>query len=69
MGLIKSANAPTTLMPFSMKDIENQARAILLRAQQQAIGIPNIQKVVADYYGLDRDEIAVDPAWLQHRQG
>ncbi|KQY49288.1 chromosomal replication initiator protein DnaA [Lysobacter sp. Root494] len=24
----------------------------LLRAQQQAIGIPNIQKVVADYYGL-----------------
>ncbi|MGJ4728596.1 chromosomal replication initiator protein DnaA [Luteimonas sp. SDU101] len=24
----------------------------LLRAQQQSIGIPNIQKVVADYYGL-----------------
>ncbi|NEK92337.1 MAG: chromosomal replication initiator protein DnaA, partial [Xanthomonas euvesicatoria] len=24
----------------------------LLRAQQQAIGIPNIQKTVADYYGL-----------------
>ncbi|MFC3552309.1 chromosomal replication initiator protein DnaA [Lysobacter cavernae] len=24
----------------------------LLRAQQQAIGIPNIQKIVADYYGL-----------------
>src|SRR5678810_1486926 len=24
----------------------------LLRAQQQAIGIPNIQKAVADYYGL-----------------
>jgi len=24
----------------------------LLRSQQQAIGIPNIQKVVADYYGL-----------------
>jgi chromosomal replication initiator protein len=23
-----------------------------LRAQQQSIGIPNIQKVVADYYGL-----------------
>ncbi len=24
----------------------------LLRAQQQTIGIPNIQKIVADYYGL-----------------
>ena len=23
---------------------------------------------VADQYGLDRDEIAVDPAWLQRRQ-
>ena len=26
--------------------------ADLLRAQQQAISIPNIQKTVADYYGL-----------------
>jgi Glyoxalase-like domain len=24
---------------------------------------------VADYYGLSRDEIAVDPPWVQHRQG
>jgi flagellar assembly protein FliH len=36
MGLIKSTNAPTTLSPFSMKDIETQARAMLLRARQQA---------------------------------
>ena len=36
MPVIKSSNAPTTLSPFSMKDIEAQARAILLRAQQQA---------------------------------
>src|SRR5438552_1255929 len=36
MAVIKSNNAPTTLTPFSMRDIENQARAILLRAQQQA---------------------------------
>jgi flagellar assembly protein FliH len=36
MGLIKSSNAPPTMSPFSMKDIENQARAILLRAQQKA---------------------------------
>src|SRR4051794_39578791 len=36
MGLIKATNAPTTLQAFSMKDIETQARAIILRAQQQA---------------------------------
>jgi flagellar assembly protein FliH len=35
MGLIKSNNAPASLSPFSMRDIENQARAIILRAQQQ----------------------------------
>ncbi len=36
MPLIKSSLAPVTLRPFSLRDIENQARAILLRAQQQA---------------------------------
>lgn len=36
MGLIKSNNAPSTLAPFSLRDIEAQARAILLRAQQEA---------------------------------
>jgi flagellar assembly protein FliH len=36
MGLIKSDKTPTTLQPFSMKDVEQQARAILLRAQQRA---------------------------------
>src|SRR4051794_25154397 len=36
MPLIKSNNAPQSLQPFSMKDIENQARAIIARAQQQA---------------------------------
>ncbi|MGY4514604.1 chromosomal replication initiator protein [Lysobacter sp. HA18] len=29
----------------------------LLRAQQQAIGIPNIQKVVGDYYGLQMKDL------------
>ena len=29
----------------------------LLRAQQQAIGIPNIQKTVADYYGLQLKDL------------
>ena len=36
MGLIKSANAPLSLAPFSMADIERQAKTILLRARQQA---------------------------------
>ncbi len=36
MGLIKASNAPATLTPFSMADIEKQAMSILLRARQQA---------------------------------
>ena len=36
MGLIKSANTPASLSPFSMADIEKQARAILVRARQKA---------------------------------
>lgn len=36
MGLIKSERAPSSLVPFSMKDIENHARQILLRARKQA---------------------------------
>ncbi|HVT89472.1 MAG TPA: FliH/SctL family protein [Tepidisphaeraceae bacterium] len=34
MGVIKSNNAPASVSPFSMRDIETQAKAILLRAQQ-----------------------------------
>ena len=36
MALIKANEAPRALTPFSMKDIENQARAMLLRARRQA---------------------------------
>jgi flagellar biosynthesis/type III secretory pathway protein FliH len=36
MGLIKSANAPPSLTPFSLADIERHAKNILLRAQQRA---------------------------------
>src|SRR4051812_34492089 len=36
MGLIKSNVAPVSLTSFSMKSIEDQARAMLARAQQQA---------------------------------
>jgi flagellar assembly protein FliH len=36
MGLIKSGMAPTRLVPFSLKDIEQQARAIVTAARDQA---------------------------------
>lgn len=36
MGLIKSANAPLAMLPFSMKDIETQARALMNRAKERA---------------------------------
>jgi flagellar biosynthesis/type III secretory pathway protein FliH len=36
VGLIKSANLPTSIAPFSMSDIEQQAKLILLRARKAA---------------------------------
>jgi len=36
MGLIKSQDAPPTLSTFSMKDVEQQARALLLAARRKA---------------------------------
>lgn len=36
MGLIKAANTSVKLAPFSMRDIEAQAQAILLRAREQS---------------------------------
>ncbi|HEX4124194.1 MAG TPA: FliH/SctL family protein [Tepidisphaeraceae bacterium] len=36
MPLIKSTNAPSSLTPFSMTDIEDAARKMLLRARRQA---------------------------------
>jgi len=36
MGVIKSANAPASLAPFSMRDIESYARSLLLAARRQA---------------------------------
>jgi flagellar assembly protein FliH len=36
MPLIKASSAPASIAAFSMTDIENQARAILLRAQREA---------------------------------
>jgi flagellar assembly protein FliH len=39
MPVIKSANAPAAMIPFSMKDIENHARALIARAKEQAEAI------------------------------
>jgi flagellar assembly protein FliH len=36
MGLIKAEKAPLSAVPFSMRDVEEQARAIVLRARRQA---------------------------------
>jgi len=36
MGLIKATSAPPSLVPFSMRDVEEQAKALLLRARQAA---------------------------------
>jgi flagellar assembly protein FliH len=36
MGLVKAAAAPPGLTPFSMRDVEEQARVLLLRARQGA---------------------------------
>jgi flagellar assembly protein FliH len=48
MPVIKSIHAPTSISPFSMKDIEAQARAILMRAQQQAEQLLAEAQVAAD---------------------
>ena len=34
MGLIKSINTPISLSPFSLRDIEAQAQAMLARAKR-----------------------------------
>ncbi len=46
-----AARANFTGRPITVEFAQETLRD-LLRAQQQAIGIPNIQKTVADYYGL-----------------
>jgi len=51
-----AARANFTGRPITAEFAQETLRD-LLRAQQQAIGIPNIQKVVADYYGLQIKEM------------
>jgi flagellar assembly protein FliH len=48
MPVIKSNNTPLGLSPFSMKDIEQHAKSILMRAQQQAEQLIAEAQVVAE---------------------
>ncbi|HEY0334480.1 MAG TPA: chromosomal replication initiator protein DnaA [Stenotrophomonas sp.] len=50
------ARANFTGRPITVEFAQETLRD-LLRAQQQAIGIPNIQKTVADYYGLQMKDL------------
>jgi flagellar assembly protein FliH len=36
MAVIKSSNVPTTTSPFSLRDVENHAKLMLVRAREQA---------------------------------
>src|SRR5262245_59988403 len=36
MAVIKSSNVPTSTSPFSLRDVENHAKAMLVRAREQA---------------------------------
>jgi flagellar assembly protein FliH len=53
MPLIKSSNVPTSLTPFSMTDIENAARNMLLRARRQAEAILEAAQTEAEQLKTD----------------
>ncbi|MEZ5411203.1 MAG: MerR family DNA-binding transcriptional regulator [Acidimicrobiales bacterium] len=57
---------PVALRPYGMVDFsvrDPDGHRFTLGRGDEAL------RDVADHYGLDRDEIAVDPAWLRRRQG
>lgn len=56
---------PVASRPYGMRDFvvrDPDGHCFTLGCGEDAL------RDVADYYGLDRDEISVDPPWLQHRQ-
>ena len=60
MGLIKSIDAPASLTPFSMADIERQAKLIVVRARQQADQLLAAARTEAE--GLKRSASAAGQA-------
>jgi catechol 2,3-dioxygenase-like lactoylglutathione lyase family enzyme len=56
---------PVASRPYGMRDFvvrDPDGHRFTLGRGEEAL------RNVADYYGLDSDEIAVDPPWLRHRQ-
>ena len=56
---------PVASRPYGMRDFvvrDPDGHRFTLGRGEEAL------RDVADYYGLDSDEIAVDPPWLRHRQ-
>jgi catechol 2,3-dioxygenase-like lactoylglutathione lyase family enzyme len=54
---------PVASRPYGMRDFvvrDPDGHCFTLGRGEDAL------REVADYYGLDRDEISVDPPWLQH---
>lgn len=66
MGLIKAGNVTARVTAFSMKDIENQAKALLLRARQQAEQLLAAAQVEAE--GL-KQQAQADGFAEGHQQG
>lgn len=57
---------PVASRPYGMRDFvvrDPDGHRFTLGRGEEAL------RDVADYYGLDRDQISVGPPWLQHRQG
>lgn len=57
---------PVASRPYGMRDFvvrDPDGHRFTLGRGEEAL------RDVADHYGLERDQIAVDPPWLQHRQG
>jgi hypothetical protein len=56
---------PVASRPYGMRDFvvrDPDGHRFTLGCGEEAL------RDVADYYGLDRDGISVDPSWIQHRQ-
>jgi uncharacterized glyoxalase superfamily protein PhnB len=55
---------PVASRPYGMRDFvvrDPDGHRFTLGCGEEAL------RDVADYYGLDRDGISVDPSWIQHR--
>jgi len=69
MGLLKSFNpSASAAAPFSMRDIENQARAIILRARQQAEQLLAAAQVEAEQLQQQAHELGREEGFVEGKQ-